>query len=87
MEISIPNYVKIDVDGLESKIILGAKNLIKNKKLFSVLIEINPEREKDKDILKFFKKNNFIFDEFETEKFRKKSGWNKGYANYIFFRN
>lgn len=83
----IPNYVKIDVDGLESKIILGAKNLIKNKKLFSVLIEINPEREKDKDILKFFKKNNFIFDEFETEKFRKKSGWNKGYANYIFFRN
>ena len=49
----IPNYLKIDVDNIENKVVKGASKLIKNKKLKSVLIEINPERKVDLEILNF----------------------------------
>lgn len=36
-----PNYLKIDVDGIEDKIIEGAKNTLKDSRLKSVLIELD----------------------------------------------
>lgn len=36
----MPNHIKIDVDSLEPQILEGAKNLLKNKAVKSVLIEI-----------------------------------------------
>jgi len=41
-----PNYLKIDVDSIEDKIIAGAAKTIKNTRLKSVLIELDTE-EKD----------------------------------------
>ena len=41
-KLPIPNYLKIDVDGIEFKIIEKSKKLLKNNNLHSVLIEINP---------------------------------------------
>lgn len=41
-----PNYLKIDVDSIEDKIIAGASKTIKNTQLKSVLIELDTE-EKD----------------------------------------
>ena len=41
----IPNYVKIDVDGLELGIIEGMKEIFKSAKLKSVLIEINTKED------------------------------------------
>jgi len=40
--VSIPDYIKIDVDGIEHLILLGAQNLLKNNKLKELLIEVNP---------------------------------------------
>jgi FkbM family methyltransferase len=37
----IPNYLKIDVDGNELRVISGMKNLLKNKNLKMILIELN----------------------------------------------
>ncbi len=39
--LEIPNYVKIDVDGIEHKILQGASKLLNNDKVESILIEIN----------------------------------------------
>lgn len=39
-ESKFPNHIKIDVDGLESQIILNSKNVLKNKKLKSLLVEV-----------------------------------------------
>ncbi|MDY6969976.1 MAG: FkbM family methyltransferase [Spirochaetota bacterium] len=36
-----PTYIKIDVDGLEHKIVLGMEKVLKMNKLQSILIEIN----------------------------------------------
>ena len=52
-----PNYIKIDVDGLELNILKGATGILKNKKLYSILIEnSNPLS----NISNFLKDNNFI---------------------------
>ena len=40
-----PNHLKIDVDGNENIILLGAKELLKNKTLKSILIELDETRE------------------------------------------
>ena len=58
--LDLPDYIKIDVDGIEHLILFGAKNLLSNKKLKSVLIEINDEfKIQKKKIIEIMKKNNF----------------------------
>lgn len=39
--LNIPNYIKIDVDGIEHKILKGAEKYLDNEKIKSMLIEIN----------------------------------------------
>ena len=46
-----PTHIKIDVDGFEGKVIVGAKELIKNPKLRSILIEIHSGNYEIKDTL------------------------------------
>jgi hypothetical protein len=46
-----PTYLKIDVDGLESKIIEGAQKLLQDPKLRSVLIEVNNMLEVDRQTI------------------------------------
>ena len=42
---SFPNYIKIDVDGIEGKIIDGAKKTISDDRLRSLLVELDATRE------------------------------------------
>ena len=81
-----PNYLKIDVDGIESKIISKSKKLLSNNKLKSVLIEINPHREEDKSILKTMANFNFSYSDKQVDKAKRKSGPHQGYAEYLFYR-
>jgi FkbM family methyltransferase len=46
-----PNHIKIDVDGNESFILKGMKTTLKDKRLRSVLVEINQNREYIEDLL------------------------------------
>ena len=56
----LPNYIKIDVDGIEDLILDGAKNILLNKNLRSILIEINDKFADQKNrILQIMKANNF----------------------------
>jgi len=41
---SVPNHIKIDVDGNENYILMGGKELLKNKTLKSILIELDESR-------------------------------------------
>ena len=53
-----PEHLKIDVDGLEYEILLGAKSVLKNLK--SILIEIDEcDKKKSKHIISLLKKQNF----------------------------
>ena len=82
----IPNYLKIDVDGIEYKIIEKSKKLLQNNNLHSVLIEINPNRSKDRKIIKILLDHEFKFDKNQVMLSTRKTGVHKGYAEYLFFR-
>ena len=46
-----PNYMKIDVDGLEHLILLGATNVLSDSILKSILVEINENFNSYKELI------------------------------------
>ncbi len=58
--LKIPNYIKIDVDGIENLILKGAMNTLKRKELIEISIELNPtKKDQYENIVKNLKENNF----------------------------
>jgi hypothetical protein len=82
-----PNHIKIDVDGIEGKIIKGAEKTLSDKRVKSILVELDNSREDyctevmeaiEKAGMKFIKKQHApMFDNGE---------YSAGY-NYIFMRS
>ena len=84
--ISFPNYIKIDVDGIEHLILRGGQKALKDDKLNSILVEIN-ENYKDQynEILKIMGESNFKLKSKLREDRFYKGKFNKTF-NYIFER-
>ena len=82
-----PNYLKIDVDGIEHKIIKKSKASLKNKELDSILIEISPNREKDQEIINTLLYYDFIFDKKQVDNSTRIDGPHKDMLNIIFIEN
>ena len=63
--IKLIHVLKVDVDGFEHKLLQGAKKTLKNNKVKTILIEISAKKDsfykKEKKILSFLEKRNFIF--------------------------
>jgi FkbM family methyltransferase len=58
--LQIPNYIKIDVDGIEHLILKGAKNFLKHKKITQILVEMNPRYKSQFNLInKILKKSGF----------------------------
>ena len=58
--LEIPDYIKIDVDGIEHLILEGGDRYLKNVKIKSLSIEINENfKEQYDNVLKIMYKNNF----------------------------
>ncbi len=80
-----PNHIKVDVDGLEAKIISNGQRTLKSKILKSLLIEINEESEEDAEAVKVIEscglklKHRKHSGMFETGEFSK-------IYNYVFIR-
>ena len=66
--LTVPNYIKIDVDGIEHLILKGAENLLKNKYLKELSIEMNPS---------YVKQYEFINNIMEENNFKKVASLNK----------
>jgi FkbM family methyltransferase len=79
MSFIFPDYIKIDVDGAEQKIILGMTKTVQNKKLKSVVVEVSGKSESA--ITEFFEKAGFKI-EFE----RRFDDEESFYKNIIFTR-
>jgi FkbM family methyltransferase len=58
--LDIPDYIKIDVDGIEHEILEGANLYLKNLKIKSLLIELNKDFKKQfNSAMKILSKNKF----------------------------
>ena len=79
-----PDYIKIDVDGIEHLILKGGNDLFFSKSIKSVLIEINENFTLQKEsVLKFMKDHNFNFIKKENNPENLSEKFKKTY-NYIF---
>ena len=83
--IQLPNYIKIDVDGLEHLILKGADKILKSNKIKSISIELNDNyKEQKKLCFNILKKNNFKFKtKLNSEMIKNSKKFNKTF-NYIF---
>jgi hypothetical protein len=84
--LEVPNYIKIDVDGIEHLILKGGNKYLNNPLIKSVSIELNEDfSEQFNEVNKILKDNKFIFkhkkraDGYYGMKFNK-------IFNYIFIR-
>ncbi len=58
--LDLPDYIKIDVDGIEHLILKGGNKYLKNEKIKSISIEVNEAFDDQlKGILGFMQANNF----------------------------
>ena len=58
--LEIPDYIKIDVDGIEHLILKGGLKLLKNQKILEIQIEINENfKEQFNNVLNLMKECNF----------------------------
>ena len=88
--LEIPDYIKVDVDGIEHLILKGGERVLKDKKIKSMLIEINENFvEQYNDILNIMKDSGFEIKEkknnsdlFDSDE---KNSFSKVY-NFIFER-
>jgi len=87
--LDIPDYIKIDVDGIEHLILEGANKYLINKKIKSIIVEINENfKEQHEKVLDIMKKNEFKISHKEQnmEILNQKSTKFEKTSNYIFVR-
>ena len=80
-----PTHIKIDVDGLESKIIRGAEKTLRNPKLKSLLIEINENLPEDREICAFIEGLGLKFLHKKHSEMAAQGDFNS-LINYVFIR-
>ena len=86
--LSVPNYIKIDVDGIEHLILEGGSDYLENNEIKSISIELN-ENFKDQfnGVLKIMDKSNFrIKHKKQAAEFYESDEFSKTF-NYIFEKN
>tara|TARA_B100000989_G_C19453192_1_gene432746 strand:+ start:141 stop:1001 length:861 start_codon:yes stop_codon:yes gene_type:complete len=85
--LELPDYIKIDVDGIEHLILSGFKSYLGEKKIKGMLIEINENfKEQFNFVLEIMKKNGFKFSQKKRNEEMFSEGKFKKVYNYFFIR-
>ncbi|MDP1682151.1 MAG: FkbM family methyltransferase [Burkholderiales bacterium] len=84
--VPVPNHIKIDVDGLEHKVLAGCQDTLRNSLLRSVLVEINQGLPEHRAIVEQMVGLGFSYDDDQVNTAVRKEGAFKGVGNYVFQR-
>lgn len=84
IQLPAPHHIKIDVDGLEHKVIDGAKGLLSRAR--SVLLEVNENLPEHVAMVESMKSMGFEVSKDQVDAARRKEGPFKGCAEYVFRR-
>lgn len=79
-----PDHIKIDVDGIEPAVVMGALRTIKGCK--SVLVEINSNLASHREAVSWITELGFTTDPDQIDRAQRKEGSFKGTGNVIFSR-
>ena len=81
-----PDYVKIDVDGLEHRVIEGMKDIIASGHMQSRLIELTPSVPEHSQIIETLQAAGYAYDPEQVERATRTEGYWEGTGEYIFHR-
>jgi hypothetical protein len=82
-----PNHIKIDVDGIESKIIKGAERTLSDRRVKSILVELDSSRENYcKEVMEVIEKAGMKFMKKQHAPMFDNGPYSDSY-NYIFMRS
>lgn len=81
----IPNYIKIDVDSIEDRIVYGADKTLANERVKGVLLELDETEERTQKMINFLKERGLELKERRQSEMFTNSKFKTQY-NYIFKR-
>lgn len=84
--IPVPNHIKVDVDGIEPKVVAGARATLADRRVRSVLIEINSALDEHWQIVDLMLGLGFDYSREQVERAQRTEGAFKGVGNYVFRR-
>lgn len=84
--VPVPQHIKIDVDGIEHKVIAGAARTLANPGLRSVLVELNTNLDEHWGIVDRMLEHGFGYSEEAAARARRSEGPFQGTGNYVFRR-
>jgi FkbM family methyltransferase len=82
----VPNHVKIDVDGLEHRVLEGCRNTLEDRRVRSVLVEINTGLPEHVRIPEQMKALGFHWSDSQVAAAMRREGPFKGVGNHVFRR-
>lgn len=82
----VPTHVKIDVDGIEPKVIAGARTTLMDRRVRTLLIEINTNMDSHWEIIDWMLEAGFDYDLRQADAGRREKGAFEGVGNYVFRR-
>lgn len=84
--VPLPTHIKVDVDGFEPKVIAGARRVLTDRGVRSLLIETNPNLSDHVEMVAELEAIGFRYDPAQVAAAERKSGIFKGVAEYVFSR-
>ena len=84
--VPVPTHIKVDVDGIEHKVINGSRKVLADPRLKSVLVEINTNLELHRNIIRDMREFGFTFSEAQVASALRTGGAFAGVGNHIFQR-
>src|SRR5688500_2614325 len=84
--VAAPTHIKIDVDGLEHKVLAGCSETLRDPRLRSILIEINSNLDEHRRLVHELTALGFGYSEGQVLTARRTAGGSTGVGNYVFRR-
>lgn len=84
--VPVPQHVKIDVDGIEHKVLAGAARTLQDRRLRSVLVEVNTLLEEHWGLVDRLLELGFDYSREHAQAALRKSGKFEGVGNHVFRR-
>lgn len=84
--IPVPDYIKLDVDGIEHKVLAGARKTLANTGVRGVIVELNTHLEEHNAVIEMLQSLGFTFDPSQVRGALRKEGLFEGVGEFIFSR-